>query len=154
MHQLTHIGLDVHKDTIAAAVLRPGTIECDERVIPNTPETVRRAPRCGCGMPSRSAPAPSRSPTVMRSPGVCTHDRASGWDIGHRRSAMRQPGRREAKCCTSNLNLRLPHWRPRKTTVPILAALISGGHRQRCRPRHRGRGGTPCHLGYCRRPGL
>jgi hypothetical protein len=38
MHQLTHIGLDVHKDTIAVAVLRPGTVECDERVIPNTDE--------------------------------------------------------------------------------------------------------------------
>jgi hypothetical protein len=25
MHQLTHIGLDVHKDTIAVAVLRPDT---------------------------------------------------------------------------------------------------------------------------------
>jgi transposase len=42
MHQLTHIGLDVHKDTIAVAVLRPDTIECDERVIPNTSEAVRR----------------------------------------------------------------------------------------------------------------
>jgi transposase len=42
MHQLTHIGLDVHKDTIAVAVLRPGTTEVDERVIPNTPEAVRR----------------------------------------------------------------------------------------------------------------
>jgi transposase len=42
MNQLTHIGLDVHKDTIAVAVLRPDTIECDERVIPNTPEAVRR----------------------------------------------------------------------------------------------------------------
>jgi transposase len=42
MHQLTHIGLDVHKDTIAVAVLRPGTTEVDERVIPNTPESIRR----------------------------------------------------------------------------------------------------------------
>ena len=42
MEELTHIGLDVHKDTIAVAVLRPGTVECDERVIPNTPEAVRR----------------------------------------------------------------------------------------------------------------
>jgi transposase len=42
MQQLTHIGLDVHKDTIAVAVLRPGVTECDERVIPNTPEAVRR----------------------------------------------------------------------------------------------------------------
>ncbi len=30
MHELTHIGLDVHKETIAVAVLRPGTSECDE----------------------------------------------------------------------------------------------------------------------------
>ncbi len=42
MNQITHIGLDVHKDTIAVAVLRPNTTEVDERVIPNTPETVRR----------------------------------------------------------------------------------------------------------------
>ena len=42
MNQLTHIGLDVHKETIAVAVLRPDTVECDERVIPNTPEAVRR----------------------------------------------------------------------------------------------------------------
>ncbi|MDP2401460.1 MAG: transposase, partial [Actinomycetota bacterium] len=45
MHQLTHIGLDVHKDTIAVAILRPGTTEVDERVIPNTPEAVRRIMR-------------------------------------------------------------------------------------------------------------
>ena len=31
MNQLTHIGLDVHKDTIAVAVLRPDTVVCDER---------------------------------------------------------------------------------------------------------------------------
>lgn len=42
MQQLTHIGLDVRKDTIAVAVLRPGTVEVDERVIPNTPEAIRR----------------------------------------------------------------------------------------------------------------
>lgn len=42
MDQLTHIGLDVHKETIAVAVLRPGSVICDERVIPNTSEAVRR----------------------------------------------------------------------------------------------------------------
>ena len=42
MNEFTHIGLDVHKDTIAVAVLRPGTTDCDERVIPNTPEALRR----------------------------------------------------------------------------------------------------------------
>jgi len=42
MHELTHIGLDVHKDTIAVAVLRSSTTTCDERVIPNTPEAVRK----------------------------------------------------------------------------------------------------------------
>lgn len=43
MQQLTHIGLDVHKDTIAVAILRPDTTEVDERVISNTPEAIRRA---------------------------------------------------------------------------------------------------------------
>ena len=52
MEELTHIGLDVHKDTIAVAVLRPGTIEVDERVIPNTPEAIRRLLR---HYPDRSA---------------------------------------------------------------------------------------------------
>ena len=42
MNECTHIGLDVHKDTIAVAVLRPGITDCDERVIHNTPEAVRR----------------------------------------------------------------------------------------------------------------
>ena len=42
MQELTHIGLDVHKETIAVAVLRPGTTECEERVITNTPEALRR----------------------------------------------------------------------------------------------------------------
>jgi transposase len=42
MNECTHIGLDVHKDTIAVAVLRPGTTEVDERVAPNTPEAIRR----------------------------------------------------------------------------------------------------------------
>ncbi len=42
MDECTHIGLDVHKDTIAVAVLRPHTTEVDERVIPNTPEAIRR----------------------------------------------------------------------------------------------------------------
>jgi transposase len=42
MDECTHIGLDVHKETIAVAVLRPGTSDCDERVIPNTPEAIRK----------------------------------------------------------------------------------------------------------------
>ena len=42
MDELTHIGLDVHKDAIAVAVLRPGASECEERVIANTPEALRR----------------------------------------------------------------------------------------------------------------
>ena len=42
MSDFTHIGLDVHKDTIAVAVLRPGTTEVDEWVIPNNPEAIRR----------------------------------------------------------------------------------------------------------------
>ncbi len=42
MNECSHIGLDVHKDTIAVAVLRPGTTDVDERVVPNTPQAVRR----------------------------------------------------------------------------------------------------------------
>lgn len=42
MNEFTHIGLDVHKETIAVALLRPGTTDCEERVIPNTPEALRR----------------------------------------------------------------------------------------------------------------
>src|SRR5450830_1363153 len=42
MDEFTHIGLDVHKDTISVAVLRSGTTTCDERVIPNTPEAMRK----------------------------------------------------------------------------------------------------------------
>jgi len=42
MDEFTHIGLDVHKDTIAVAVLRPGATTCEERVIPNAPEAIRK----------------------------------------------------------------------------------------------------------------
>lgn len=40
--RLTHMGLDVHKDSIAVAVLRPGQLEPDQRVIANTPEALRK----------------------------------------------------------------------------------------------------------------
>ncbi len=43
MNNHTHIGLDVHKDTIAVATLRPGSTSCEERVIPNTPGGYSRA---------------------------------------------------------------------------------------------------------------
>ncbi len=33
MDNATHLGLDVHKDTIAVAILRPGDAEPDERTI-------------------------------------------------------------------------------------------------------------------------
>ena len=42
MPELTHIGLDVHKETIAVAVLRSGTGECDQCVIANTPTALRK----------------------------------------------------------------------------------------------------------------
>jgi transposase len=42
MQEFTHIGLDVHKETIAVAVLRPGGSECEERTIANTPEALRK----------------------------------------------------------------------------------------------------------------
>ncbi|MHB9150941.1 MAG: IS110 family RNA-guided transposase [Thermoleophilia bacterium] len=42
MDKITHIGLDVHKETIAVATLRPGAALCEERVIPNTSEALRK----------------------------------------------------------------------------------------------------------------
>lgn len=42
MDHVTHLGLDVHKDTIAVAILRPDQNLPDERVIPNTPEALRK----------------------------------------------------------------------------------------------------------------
>ena len=38
----THLGLDVHKDTIAVAILRAGELAADQRVIENTPEALRK----------------------------------------------------------------------------------------------------------------
>jgi transposase len=42
MDSITHIGLDVHKDTIAVATLRPGSMSPEEKVIPNSPEAIRK----------------------------------------------------------------------------------------------------------------
>jgi Transposase len=42
MDQVTHLGLDVHKDTIAVAILRPDQNAPDERVIANTSEALRK----------------------------------------------------------------------------------------------------------------
>ena len=47
MDNATHLGLDVHKDTIAVAILRPGEAEPDERTIPNKPEALRALIRKG-----------------------------------------------------------------------------------------------------------
>ena len=48
MDNITHLGLDVHKDTIAVAILRPGDLPLDQRVIANTPEALRKlVARCG-----------------------------------------------------------------------------------------------------------
>jgi len=41
-NKVTHLGLDVHKDSIAVAVLRPGELEPDQRVIANTPDALRK----------------------------------------------------------------------------------------------------------------
>ncbi len=39
---LTHVGLDVHKDRISVALLRPGSDVTDQETIPNTAEAVRK----------------------------------------------------------------------------------------------------------------
>ncbi len=65
MEQLSHIGLDVHKDTIAVAVLRPGATEVDERTIPDTPEAIRKLLR------------PYQDPSTLR---VCYEAGPTGYD--------------------------------------------------------------------------
>lgn len=45
MENVTHLGLDVHKESIAVAVLRPEERAADIRMIPNTPEALRKVVR-------------------------------------------------------------------------------------------------------------
>lgn len=45
MDNATHVGLDVHRDTIAVAVLAPGQIMPEERTIPATTEAISRLVR-------------------------------------------------------------------------------------------------------------
>ena len=47
MDNATHLRLDVHKETIAVAILRSGEAEPDERTIANTPEALRALTRRG-----------------------------------------------------------------------------------------------------------
>jgi hypothetical protein len=42
MSSVTHVGLDVHKDSIAVAVLRPDAVEPDQRVVASTAEAYRK----------------------------------------------------------------------------------------------------------------
>ena len=42
MNSVTHLGLDVHKETIAVGILRPDGVEPDVRNIRNTPEALRK----------------------------------------------------------------------------------------------------------------
>jgi transposase len=42
MGNRTHVGLDVHKESTAVAILRPGVVEPDHREIPTTPEAYRK----------------------------------------------------------------------------------------------------------------
>ena len=75
MDNITHIGLDVHKDTIAVATLRPGSTSCEERVIPNTPEAIRSL-TCHLRDPASYASAmkrgrPGTTPTACSTPWGC-----------------------------------------------------------------------------------
>jgi transposase len=45
MDNRTHVGMDVHKESTAVAVLRPGTRDPDHRVITTTPEAYRKLVR-------------------------------------------------------------------------------------------------------------
>lgn len=45
MDNRTHVGLDVHKETTSVVVLRPGTLDTDNRIIATTPEAYRKLVR-------------------------------------------------------------------------------------------------------------
>jgi transposase len=62
MDNITHIGLDVHKETIAVATLKPGAVTCEERVIPNTPDAIRKLV-VRLGDPARLAACYEAGPT-------------------------------------------------------------------------------------------
>jgi transposase len=62
MDNITHIGLDVHKETIAVATLKPGAVTCEERVILNTPDAIRKLV-VRLGDPARLATCYEAGPT-------------------------------------------------------------------------------------------
>lgn len=76
MDNFTHLGLDVHKETIAVATLRPGAVACEERVIPNTPEAIRKLV-AGMGDPALLRACYEAGPT-----GYDTHRLLSSLGVG------------------------------------------------------------------------
>ena len=71
MDNVTHLGLDVHKETIAVGLLRPQDPVPDYRVIDNTPEAVRKlvsktGTASSLSPPTRPAP-PATTPTACSS---------------------------------------------------------------------------------------
>jgi hypothetical protein len=86
MDNIAHLGLDVHKDTIAVAILRPGDLSLDQRVIANTPEAVRKlVARCG-GTPPRFSPATRQAPPATIPTGCSPR-----WVYGATSSPRRSP---------------------------------------------------------------
>jgi hypothetical protein len=65
MDHVTHLGLDVHKDSIAVATLRPGQEIPEERVIPNTPEGARSCGVTGTSHDSARATKPVPPATTL-----------------------------------------------------------------------------------------
>jgi len=65
MDNVTHLGLDVHKETIAVGLLRPQDPVPDYRVIDNTPEAVRK-------LVSKTGTASSLSPATRPAPPATT----------------------------------------------------------------------------------
>lgn len=54
MTSVTHLGLDVHEDSISVSILRPGAVAAEDRRIENTPEALRKLVR---GMKSKDLSA-------------------------------------------------------------------------------------------------
>jgi len=73
MDSITHIGLDVHKDAIVVAALRPGSMSPEEKVIPNPSEVIRRL------VSRRGDPSLLRSAMKLAQPGMTPTGFWSRW---------------------------------------------------------------------------
>jgi len=128
MNERAHIGLDVHKDTIAVAMLRPSATEVNERVISDTCEAIRR-------LLARHDPDATHACYEGRADRIrhAAHDRRPSLWVRRDRALAHPPQERLARQDRSH-----------RRTQPRAAPSRRRAH-VRARPRGRGGGGARPH---------